>query len=138
MRQDSSFPKNTATKAKTSGIMCFGQMSLKLNYLDTITGHVWRKPNTAFQQMNLTPTVKHGGGSVLVWGCVAAAGPGKLTITESMMNSTLYQKVLEEHLQEFCMEECGKLSSSRCQKLVDGYRKRLIEVISVNGGNTSY
>lgn len=61
-------------------------------------GHVWRKPNTAFQEKNLIPTVKHGGGSVMVWGCFAAAGPGQLTIIESTMNSTVYQKVLEEHV----------------------------------------
>lgn len=60
--------------------------------------HVWRKPNTAFQEKNLIPTVKHGGGSILVWGCFAAAGPGQLTIIESIMNSTVYQRVLEEHV----------------------------------------
>ena len=31
----------------------------------------------------------------MVWGCFAAAGPGQLTIIESTMNSTLYQRVLE-------------------------------------------
>lgn len=61
-------------------------------------GHVWRKSNTAFQQKNLKPAVKHGCESVMVWGCFAAVGPGQLTIIESTMNSTLYQKVLEEHV----------------------------------------
>jgi hypothetical protein len=28
---------------------------------------VWRKPNSAFQQKNLKPTVKHGGGSIMLW-----------------------------------------------------------------------
>lgn len=175
-------------------------------------GHVWRKPNTAFQEKNLIPTVKHGGGSVMVWGCFATAGPGQLTIIESTMNSIVYQRVLEEHvrssvkklklkrnwtlqhdndpkhtskstkdwlkrkkwrvlewpsqspdlnpiemlwgdlkravharnpsnisqLKVFCVEEWGKLSSDRCQRLVDGYKKRLTEVISAKGGNTSY
>ncbi|GFU54695.1 transposable element Tcb2 transposase, partial [Trichonephila clavipes] len=35
---------------------------------------VWRKPNTALDPKNLRPTVKHGGGSVMVWGCMASNG----------------------------------------------------------------
>ncbi|GFX03953.1 transposable element Tc1 transposase [Trichonephila clavipes] len=34
--------------------------------------YVWRKPNTELEKQHLTLTVKHGGGSVLVWGCMAA------------------------------------------------------------------
>ncbi|GFT27626.1 transposable element Tc1 transposase [Trichonephila clavipes] len=33
--------------------------------------YVWRKPNTELEKQHLTPTVKYGGGSVLVWGCMA-------------------------------------------------------------------
>ncbi|GBP10521.1 Transposable element Tcb2 transposase [Eumeta japonica] len=29
---------------------------------------VWRKPNTALEPQNVNSTVKHGGGSVMVWG----------------------------------------------------------------------
>lgn len=61
-------------------------------------GHVWYKQNKEFQQKYLIPTVKRGGGSVMVWGWFAAAGPGQLKIIESTVNSTLDQKVLEEHV----------------------------------------
>ncbi len=37
---------------------------------------IWRKTNTAFHKKNIIPTVKHGGGSVMVWGCFATSGPG--------------------------------------------------------------
>ncbi|GFU57402.1 transposable element Tcb2 transposase [Trichonephila clavipes] len=35
-------------------------------------GHrtVWRKPNTALDAKKLRPTVKHGGGSIMVWGYI--------------------------------------------------------------------
>jgi hypothetical protein len=33
--------------------------------------HVWRKPDTI-------PTVEHGGGSSMLWGCFSAAGIGRL------------------------------------------------------------
>ncbi|GFT65202.1 transposable element Tc1 transposase [Trichonephila clavipes] len=35
---------------------------------------VWRKSNTAWDPKNLRPTVKHGGGSIMVWGCMASNG----------------------------------------------------------------
>uniref|UniRef100_A0A8C4SI19 Tc1-like transposase DDE domain-containing protein n=1 Tax=Erpetoichthys calabaricus TaxID=27687 RepID=A0A8C4SI19_ERPCA len=55
--------------------------------------HVWRKPGTI-------PTLKHGGGSiiVMVWGCFAASGPGRLAVIDGTMNSTVYQKILKENV----------------------------------------
>ncbi|KAI4875917.1 hypothetical protein NFI96_025592 [Prochilodus magdalenae] len=37
---------------------------------------VWRKENPAFQHKNLIPSVKHGGGSIMVWACFPVSGPG--------------------------------------------------------------
>ncbi len=41
--------------------------------------------------------VKHGGG-VMIWGCFAASGPGRLAIIDGTMNSALYQKILKENV----------------------------------------
>ena len=30
--------------------------------------HVWRKPGTSNQLANSIPTMKHGGGSIMLWG----------------------------------------------------------------------
>ncbi|KAG2466638.1 TCB1 transposase, partial [Polypterus senegalus] len=63
--------------------------------------HVWRKPGTAHHQASTIPTVKHvkyGGGSVMVWGCFAASGPGRLAVIDGTMNSTVYQKILKENV----------------------------------------
>lgn len=60
--------------------------------------YIWRKSNTAFQKKNIIPTVKYGGGSVMVWGCFAASGPGRLAVIDGTMNSALYQKILKENV----------------------------------------
>ena len=35
--------------------------------------------------MNIIPTVKHSGGSQMVWGSFAASGPGQLAVIDGTM-----------------------------------------------------
>ncbi len=60
--------------------------------------YICHKTNTAFHKKNIIPTVKHGDGSVMVWGCFAASGPGRLAIIDGIMNSALYHKILKENV----------------------------------------
>lgn len=60
---------------------------------------IWRCKNSAFAQQNVISTVKHGGGSVMVWGCMAASGVGNLVFIESTMNKTDYLTILKDNLQ---------------------------------------
>ncbi len=60
--------------------------------------YIWRKNNTAFHKKNIIPIVKHGGVSVMVWGCFKASGPQRLAIIDGTMNSALYQKILKENV----------------------------------------
>lgn len=57
---------------------------------------VWRKPNAALEPQNINPTVKHGGGSVMVWGCMAANGVGKLRIIDGIMDKAMYIGILKD------------------------------------------
>lgn len=59
---------------------------------------VWRKPNTELEIQNMIPTVKHGGGSVMVWGCIAASGTGNLDFIETTMDRYVYLDVLKNNL----------------------------------------
>ena len=53
--------------------------------------HVWRKPGTI-------STVKHGGGSIMLWGCFSVARTGRLVRIEGNMNEAKYRKILDENL----------------------------------------
>uniref|UniRef100_A0A8K9UU17 Transposase Tc1-like domain-containing protein n=1 Tax=Oncorhynchus mykiss TaxID=8022 RepID=A0A8K9UU17_ONCMY len=59
---------------------------------------VWRKPNPSHQPQNTIPTVKHVGGSIMLWGCFSLAGTMKLVRFEGMMDGTKYREILEGNL----------------------------------------
>ena len=52
--------------------------------------HVWRQPDEEYKDKYVMPTVKHGGGNVMVKGCMSSAGVGELYFIEGNMNSNMY------------------------------------------------
>ncbi len=75
--------------------------------------YIWRKSNTAFQKKNIIPKVKYGGGSVMVWGCFAASGPGRLAVINGTMNyavqkiSIIVQKICPKNPEGQCPAICS-------------------------------
>lgn len=59
--------------------------------------NVWRKKNTELGMKNLKPTLKHGG-SIMIWGCISAAGVGEMTRIEGIMKKEDYLHILKQHL----------------------------------------
>ncbi|KAI2655911.1 Transposable element Tcb1 transposase [Labeo rohita] len=43
-------------------------------------------------------SVKHGGGSIMVWGCVSTAGTGELRFIEGNMDSIMYCTFLKQNM----------------------------------------
>ena len=71
--------------------------------------YVWRKLNTSHHPKNTIPTVKHGGGSIMLWGCFSAAGTGKLVRVEGRMDGAKYRDILEQNLfQSACDLRLGR------------------------------
>ncbi|KAG2459909.1 TCB1 transposase, partial [Polypterus senegalus] len=65
---------------------------------ETARCHVWRKPGTAHHQANTIPTVKHGGGSIMLWRWFSAAGTGRLVRIKGKMTAAMYRDILDENL----------------------------------------
>ena len=51
--------------------------------------YLWRKPGTSHHLANTISTVKHGGGSVMLWGCLLASGTGSLVRIDGKINGTM-------------------------------------------------
>ncbi|KAI3373402.1 hypothetical protein L3Q82_022007 [Scortum barcoo] len=46
--------------------------------------------NAELHPKNTIPTVKHGGGNIMLWGCFSAKGPGRLIRVKERMNGAMY------------------------------------------------
>ncbi|KAG2461487.1 TCB1 transposase, partial [Polypterus senegalus] len=66
--------------------------------------HIWRKSGTAHHQANIIPTVKHGGGSIMLWRCLSAAGTGKLVRIKGKMSAAMYRDILDENLLQSALD----------------------------------
>ncbi|KAI4894956.1 hypothetical protein NFI96_007868 [Prochilodus magdalenae] len=62
------------------------------------TRRVWRTKNDEYHPKNTIPTVKHGGGSIMLWGCFSAHGTGRLHCIEERMTGAMYCEILGNNL----------------------------------------
>ena len=60
---------------------------------------------------NTIPTIKHGGGNIMLWGCFSAKGTGRLHRVEGKMDGAKYREILSENL----------LASARTLKMGRGW-----------------
>jgi len=58
----------------------------------------WRNPTEPLRDCHVQHTVKHGGGSIMVWGCMSWAGVGNLHRIDGIMNSQVYLDILHSQL----------------------------------------
>ena len=57
--------------------------------------HVRRKVKERYNSKCIAPTVKHGGGSVIVWGCFSYDGVGELVKIDGIMKKEDYHRILQ-------------------------------------------
>jgi hypothetical protein len=83
-----SHPKDTQTMRNK----ILGSDETKIELLGlNVKCQIWRKPGTI-------PTVKHGGGSIMLWGCFSVAGTGRLVRIKAKMNRVKYRAIFDENL----------------------------------------
>lgn len=58
--------------------------------------YVRRKQGERFKSQCIAPTVKHGGGSVMVWGCFSYEGVGELVKIDGIMRKEHYHRILQQ------------------------------------------
>jgi hypothetical protein len=63
-----------------------------------------RRAGEELEPRNIKKTVKHGEGSLMVWGCLTEFGPGRLYRVEGRMNAVQYCEILEESLLGTCAD----------------------------------
>ncbi|KAJ4935274.1 hypothetical protein JOQ06_016810, partial [Pogonophryne albipinna] len=64
--------------------------------------HIWRNPGTTHHLANTIPTVKHGGGSIMLWG--SFSGTGRLVRIKGKMNAVMYREILDENLLQSALD----------------------------------
>ncbi len=84
-------------------------------YLSDGKAKVWRKKGTANNAKHTASSVKHGGGVVMAWACMAVFGTGPLNFKDdlmyddsSRMNLEGYKTILPTNIQENAMRFFGK------------------------------
>jgi transposase len=59
----------------------------------------WKKQGAALQDHHVSGTIKFGGGSLMMWGCMTSKGVGFSCKIDGTMNSKLYTNILSDELE---------------------------------------
>lgn len=60
----------------------------------------WKGQGTELKPNQVSGTMKHGGGCIMIWGCMTAQGPGFLTKIDGGLDAELYCNILEGELKD--------------------------------------
>lgn len=66
--------------------------------------YVRRPPNAEFNPKYTTKTIKHGGSSIMVWGCFSYYGVGPIHWIKTIMDKTVYVNILQEVMLPYVSE----------------------------------
>jgi transposase len=58
----------------------------------------WKRDVDGVEPRTVKQTVKHGGGSIMIWGCMTVHGPGFMCKLDGTMDRDVYKSILEDEL----------------------------------------
>ena len=58
----------------------------------------WKSKNEMLKSHNVNGTLKFGGGSIMIWGCMTQFGPGLITRIDWALDGELYCEILKDEL----------------------------------------
>jgi transposase len=61
---------------------------------------VWKRPRQMISPKEVIPTLKFGGGNLMMWGCISCEGVGHACRIDGDMNAELYTQILQGELLE--------------------------------------
>ena len=62
--------------------------------------HIWKRPSRNILDREISGTVKFGGGSLMMYGCITHDGPGYACRIDGSMNAELYTEILDDELMQ--------------------------------------
>ncbi|KAG1580848.1 hypothetical protein G6F47_012557 [Rhizopus delemar] len=66
-----------------------------------VTVYYWKRKGDRLRPHHIEVTVKHGGGGIILWGCITSEGPGyACQVYDGIMNSEVYQEILGTSLKD--------------------------------------
>ena len=76
----------------------FSDESKIIRFCSDGKSYYWAKDGESLQPRHVKQTVKHGGGNVMVWGCMTYSGGGSVIQVHGKMDQHMYRRILSEEL----------------------------------------
>ncbi len=124
--------------------LCLGNRRMRAASISAEVETVGGQPVEEYKDKCVLTTVKHGGGSVMVWGCMSSAGTGELHFIKGTMNANMYCDILKQSMILSLRRLCrGGIFQHDNHQLRDVVMERVVPkrvkaVLENNGGHTKY
>lgn len=109
--------KDTWDMDKWSNVIWSDETKINLHGSDG-RQYVWKRPGEKLSDRLIQPTVKYGGGSIMIWGCMTYWGVGRIALVEGRMNANDYIEILDANLLPTIADLCAQPGGPRRNQVI--------------------